>query len=194
MGTDFLQLLDRRTAEIVIAGTESDLAALVDLKTTSGGPPVWRSYWSAPEEQFIDFDSATTAAERLEKILKCGSTVAEIKQSLIRDLCVSRAWLHLDYWGCWAEVFSLQDPPGALTWENFTASLDAAAGRQTDESTESSGCYLLTRDNVDSILSSLETHALELEIMHELQVERLRGWQALCCKHQEFCMLYQKDF
>jgi hypothetical protein len=33
MGADMVELLDRRMAEVVMSGTESDLIALVDLRT-----------------------------------------------------------------------------------------------------------------------------------------------------------------
>jgi hypothetical protein len=47
MGTDFLELLDRRTAEVIIHGDESDLISLVEVRTTRNGSPVWRNYWDA---------------------------------------------------------------------------------------------------------------------------------------------------
>jgi hypothetical protein len=194
MGTDYLQLMDRRTAEVIIEATAADLAAIVDLKTAGAGPLVWRNYWDAQNEAFVDFVNVATAAARLATILRCGSSLNEIKQDLIRELCIGRALLHLDYWGCWAEVFSVQDPPGALTWENFTAPIRGATERPTGESTESSGCYVLTNHNVASILSSLEAHRSEMEIMNDAQIERLRAWLALCSKHQEFSILYQIDF
>src|SRR5262245_24393771 len=142
MGTDFLQLMDRRTAEFIIAADAADLAALLDLKTTGDGPLAWRNYWDAQNETLVDFANITTTSVRLDTILRSGTSLNKVKQDLIDELCISEAFLYLDYWGCWAEVFSVQDPPGALTWENFTASIRGAIDRPTGETMDSSGCYI----------------------------------------------------
>lgn len=192
MGTDYLQLLDRRTAEIIIRGEGSDLAALVDLRTTAYIPPVWKQYWDADQQRLTNFDSLVTAAERFKVLIETGSTIEEIKEELLHELCVSH-WLYIDYWGCSSEVFN-GSPPGAITWEEFAAPIYSAASQPKQEAVGSSGCYLLTHENIDSILKSLEFHRHELEIMDGPKIDRLRSWQNLCRKHPGFSILYQIDF
>lgn len=191
MGTDYLQLLDRRTAEIIIHGEGNDLAAVVDLRTAMNMKPIWKQYWDDHKKGFIDFDSGITAAERFKILIETGSTIEEIKEELLRELCISH-WLYVDYWGCYAEVFGA-DPPGAITWEEFIAPMYRTAGSKQEEYGVS-GCYLLTHDNVDSILKSLECHRHELQIMDQSKVDRLRYWQNFCRKHAGSSILYQIDF
>jgi hypothetical protein len=192
MGTDYLQLLDRRTAEIIMRADEADLASVVDLNTTVYRPSVWKHYWDESKQALVEFNFAATAVERLAILTETGSTLEKIKEELLSKLCISY-WQHLDYWGCSSEAFR-GDPPGAITWEEFTAPMYNAAGKPQPEPLGSSGCYLLTSDNVDSILKSLDSHRQELQIMGDAQIERLRGWQAFCRKHAGFCILYQIDF
>ncbi|HYL75454.1 MAG TPA: hypothetical protein VEU96_14675 [Bryobacteraceae bacterium] len=194
MGTDYLQLLDRRTAELVVGGSAADLATLVEARTTLDGPPVWRNYWDAKNQIVADFARTTSATQRLRTIIESGSSLEEIKDDLIRQLCIGDS-LYLDYWGCYAEVFSVQGPLGSITWEQFTAPMrNTSVSRVEPEEAESTGCFLLTNDNVESILLSLEAHRDELRVMDEFQIDRLREWRAFCGRHPGFCILYQIDF
>ena len=188
MGTDYLTLFDRRTAEIIMATDESGLATLVDLRTRSESPLVWGCYWNDDEEALTAFSTRTPASERLKKLLET-TTLNEIKRELVTSLCQSNALLHLDYWGCWAEVFPPTGPPAALPIETFLAPISQEANEQ-----EPSGAYLLTLDNVDSILLSLNGHRDELQIMGDSEIARLRDWGGLCKEYEGYSILYQIDF
>ena len=192
MGTDYLQLFDRRAAEIIMQADESDLASVVDLRTKVDRPSVWKHYWDESKQTLVEFNFTTTSVERLKILVETESTIEKIKEELLDELCVSY-WQHVDYWGCMAEVFRGGEPPRAITWEEFTAPV-YSADRSKQEPAGSSGCYLLTGENVDSILQSLELHRHELQIMGDAQIERLRSWQAFCRKGTDFCILYQIDF
>jgi hypothetical protein len=192
MGTDYLQLLDRRTAKLIIGADESELISLIEMRTTSGGPPVWKSYWDSKLEKAVDFERTTSAAQRLEKI-RNGSTLEDIKERLLYEISVSHNFLYLDYWGCWVEAFPIEGPPGAITWEDFTAPMRSAPKAKKEE-WDTSGCYLLTDENVSAILRSLEVHRHELTNMREPEIDQLRRWQAFCRKHPEISILYQIDF
>jgi hypothetical protein len=65
IGTDYLQLLDRPTAEIILVDELSAFAALVELRTKSEGPPVWQYNWNAELGKSIEFETGTNAARRL---------------------------------------------------------------------------------------------------------------------------------
>jgi hypothetical protein len=189
MGTDFLQLFDKRTAQLVIEGNESDLVTLVDFRTRREGASIWQSYWSGGEERIIDFEPRTPNSARLGIQLAHGTTLEEIKEDLLRRLCTMQAMFYLDYWGCSAEVF-ITGPPGAQTWEQFVAPIR----KSHVEPNGSSGCYLLTQENVDAILRGLRSHQDELQIMTLADIERLASWQQFCAKDPGFCILYQMDF
>ncbi len=116
MGTDYLHLLDRRAAEIIIRADESDLIVLIDCRTVPNSQAVLKDYWDEALGRFVDFPPGTTTKQRLQGITR-RSTLDEIKKDLVRSLCIG-GWLNLDYWGCWAEVFSVK-PIGAISWEEF---------------------------------------------------------------------------
>lgn len=105
VGTDYVQLFDRRTAEIIIHANELELAALVDVTATQNGPRVWQDYWDSHKQAFVDFDFTVSPPERLTTILRDGMTIEDVKGYLLRKLCIG-AWRHLDYWGRFVEVFS----------------------------------------------------------------------------------------
>jgi hypothetical protein len=191
VGTDFLHLLDRRRAEIIIHANESELASLVDVATGLMRPHVWANYWDAKKEKSVDFFPTILSAERLRVLLGNGETIEVIKEELLRELCTG-GWLYVDYWGCYAEVFAGGDPPGAVTWEAFTKAMHPENTSAKPDG--ASGCYLLTNDNVDSILRSLEEHRAEVKIMNESQIAQLKAWRDFCRKFTGFCVLYQIDF
>ena len=92
---------------------------------------------------------------------------------MIRELCTGD-WITLDYWGCMAEVFRGLDPPGAIVWEDFTASIHGSADQRG-----SSGRYILTNDNVAQIVHSLREHRKEIAVMNDESLSRLECWHTL---------------
>jgi hypothetical protein len=190
MGTDYLQLFDKRTAQLVIGGDESDLVTLVDFRTRREGAPIWQAYWSPSHECFINFEPRTPNLDRLRTQLAHGTTLQQIKEDLLRRLCTMQSMFYLDYWGCAAEVFMTDPPAGALTWEEFVAPIR----KSHPEPDGSSGCYLLIPENVEAILRSLRSHQGELQIMTLADIERLSSWQKFCAKDPGFCIMYQIDF
>jgi hypothetical protein len=203
MGTDRVELLDRRTAELIISGTEADLIALVESRTRPmAGTPVWRDYWDASRESFREFPLAVPVEERLRVILSNGMRLTAIRIQLIRDLC-SSAPVDVDYWGCIAEVFSGGKPPGCITWEDFIAPAfpegPPEAGIHRDENgailwTETSGRYLLTAANSSAMIASLRNNLRGLKVMRESDVVKFERWHRFRTRHPEFSIVYQIDF
>ena len=124
MGTDYVQLLDKRTARLIMTGDEETLAVLVDSRTRPvQGPPVWCQYWDLKANKLRDFSPQVNGLERLRILMNSGTTLHEIRRELIRVLCESD-FLRVNYWGCHAKVFSGHaTPPGGNTWEEFEAQL-----------------------------------------------------------------------
>ena len=137
MGTDNVELLDRRTAEIVIHGADTDLISLVESRTRPRTePPVWREYWNPARDSMQRVPVDATMEERFKLIMSGASGLVEVKSDLIRDLCTGD-WLCLDYWGCTADVFGGVDPPGATRWEDFISPMLPHARTRTTCSTGS---------------------------------------------------------
>jgi hypothetical protein len=141
----------------------------------------------------VDFQPRAKIADRLKAHIQNGIALEAIKEELLHQMCLSNNWLHIDYWGCWVEAFPVEGPPGAISWEDFTASIRKLPAKPAEES-ETSGRYLLTADNVSSMLRSLEAHKHELTIMSQPEIDHLQRWQAFCRKHPSFCVVYQIDF
>ena len=190
MGSDYLQLFDRRTAEVILGAAESELAALVDLRGKAGEPPVWNSYWDPKQKKSVDLEFGTKSGKRLQVILESALSLKQIKEELLEVFCIG-AHFYLDYWGCWMEVFSGEGPAGAVPRENFMSSLSP---NKIDAEGCASGRYLLKPENVEAIRSSLEMHRQEWSIMNDANLERLRGWQKFCVANSGYCVLYQMDF
>jgi hypothetical protein len=188
MGTDYLQLFDRRTAELVLQAGAPDLLALVDLHGRRNAPSIWHSYWDQTQQRLIDFDSGLSDIQRLQTQLDHGTPLHEIKEKFLRGICTMQEMLSLDYWGCYVEVFP-NDPPGALSWERFVASFSGTTGQNED-----SGTYLLTIENVAAILRNLYAHKDDLRIMKDEGIKTLETWHAVCSRDPRFCVLYQIDF
>jgi len=192
MGTDFLQLFDKRTAEVIIKGDERDLVSVVDLHGRRE-KTIWQSYWHSAEERFIDFEPTTPNVDRLKTKLDQGTGLNDIKEELLRELCTMRGFLYLDYWGCWVEAFPVEGPPGAVSWETFLAPIRPPRPKEP-EPWEVSGSYLLTSENVEAILQSLKRHKDELQIMTQAEIDRVAVWHRFCAKDPGYCVLYQIDF
>lgn len=201
MGADNVELLDKRTADIIIHGNDADLIAVVESRTRpNADPPVWREYWEGVCESFHVFPHGTSIEERFKRIRDGKKDVPAIKQDLIRDLCTSD-WLYLDYFACTAEVFRGVEPPGSTTWEDFIAPMFAcgapkpAVHRDEDGSilwVETFGRYLLTSANTEAMILSLRNHADEVQIHATLP--KLERWHNFCIAHPDFCLVYQIDF
>jgi hypothetical protein len=203
MGTDNVELLDRRTAEVIVRGAEVDLITLLESRTRPlAAPPVWRDYWDAGSESIQEFPRETTLTERLRVITSGGREMVEIKHELIRELCTSD-WLHLDYWGCKAGVFGPGDPPGSTTWEDFISPMFPGAAPEPpvhhdDDGSvlwvETSGRYLLTSANTEAMILSLRSHSQDVTVMSEADVAKLERWHGFCMSHPDFCVVYQIDY
>jgi len=59
---------------------------------------------------------------------------------------------------------------------------------------ESSGRYLLTSENTESMFFSLRNHLCDLQAMGAAEVARLERWHNFCAAHPDFCVVYQIDY
>ena len=89
--------------------------------------------------------------------------------------------IHLDYWGCYAEVFD-GHPEGSIS------SLDYLPG-------EAEETFLLLRPNhVDQIVKSLSEHMDDLSIMDKERVRKVERWRDFCAANPGYMVAYLFDF
>jgi len=140
--------------------------------------------------------------DRFKLILSGARGIAEVKRALIQELCTGD-WLYLDYWGCTADVFGGVEPPCSTRWEDFISPMfpngepEPPVHRDRDGSilwVETSGRYLLTSANANSMIVSLRNHFHDLEVMGAVEVAKLERWHNFCAAHPDFCVVYQIDY
>jgi hypothetical protein len=140
--------------------------------------------------------------DRFKLILSGTRGIAEVKRALIQELCTGD-WLYLDCSGCTADVFGGVDPPGSTRWEDFISPMFPNGEPERPVHwdcngsilwVETSGQYLLTSANTNSMIVSLRNHFQDLEAMGAVEVVKLERWHNFCPAHPDFCVVYQIDY
>lgn len=187
MGTDWLQLFDGSTAELLMSANESELATFAEMRTRADqrGDSLWE-YFPGSDGEVSQHEHSTPLAERLEAMLLSGSSLSELRSELINEYCFSVEWCYLDYWGCFAEVFD-GGLPDSQMWERYSS-------RFEEPEVESSGRYLLTESDLSRIIASLRRHRTELTIMSPVDVNQVQRWLDFTRKHSGFQVAYHLDF
>src|SRR5215510_14975566 len=101
------------------------------------------------------------------------SGLRDLKIRVALDFCLGEEWIYLDYWGCYAHVFSEGDPKGSILSEKYLP----------DKNYD--GFLLLTLEHVDRIIKSLKEHANDLPVMNRMGagVERVEYFRDLLLKN-----------
>ena len=89
--------------------------------------------------------------------------------------------IHLDYWGCYAEVFD-GHPEGSIS------SLDYLPGEEEE------AFLLLHPDHVDQMVKSLYEHVDDLSIMNKEQIGKIERWRDFCAANPSHMVAYMFDF
>ena len=158
MGADWLQLFDKRLCDEIVSLSSQTLAAFVEAHLGQFGE------FSRFRHQF----DGMPVQERIRQLLEGGDTEAGLREELVDELCFTGAMIHLDYWGCYVEVFGGTDPAGAIS--------DYLLFPQRQEQS----FLLLLPDHVDRILESLTLHSTELTIMTESDIDLVRECRDIC--------------
>jgi len=172
MGADWMCLFDKRLCDEILSlapatihiFVQAHLLQLHDLSLFKCG-----------------FEEGVPTAVRFTRLREQGRTDDELKADLVEHLCVSRERLTIDYWGCYAEVFTSGDPPGSIPDYKLFPHI------------EQQGYLLLRPEHVDRMLASLKEHRRDLRIMTEQQISQLRHWTAHCKKDPGYMMAYFYD-
>lgn len=172
MGTDWVCLFDKRLCDEIISLAPASIGAFVE------------SHLSALHElsEFkLELSRDVPASVRLRRLREQGRTDEELKADLTDHLCVSSDRLPVDYWGCYAEVFSGGDPPGSIPDYRLFPHI------------KEQGYLLLLPEHVDRMLASLEEHRGELRVMREPQLAQLRQWRMHCAEDPGCMVAYFYD-
>jgi hypothetical protein len=181
MGTDWLQLFDKRLSDKILAMNRQRLVRFIEenidvLKEKDRRDTV--HYSSIIFTMNQDKLSVTQAIDRLI----ADSGLQDLKIDVAFDFCFGEEWVYLDYWGCYAHVFSEGDPKGSI---------------QSDKYMPDKGDYdflLLTPDHVDRIVKSLKEHADDLPVMNRAGIERVEYFRDFCRGHPGYWVAYKFDY
>lgn len=135
MAADWVSLFDKRLCDGIISLAPANLSAFVEAHLAS---------LHDLSEFKCGFAQDIPANVRLRQLREQGRSDGELKADLVEHLCVSSDRLTVDYWGCYAEVFSSNDPAGSIP--------DYAVFPHIKQQ----GYLLLRPEHVDRMLASLE--------------------------------------
>lgn len=171
MGADWLQLFDKKRFDEIVCLNPETLASFVQAHLNRFG-------------EFSKFQygfDGVRVEERVQQLLDGGDTEGRLKEQLVDELCFTSPMLHLDYWGCYVEVFGGVDPPGAIA--------DYALFPERQQQ----NFLLLLPNHIDLILESLDLHLVELTVMTDADIDLLRQWRNLCAADPSQMVAYIFD-
>jgi hypothetical protein len=183
MGTDWLQLFDKSLSDKILAMNRQRLARFLEenidvLKEKERGDRI--SYSSIVFTMNQHKISAARAVGRL--IMDVG--LQDLKIDVAFDFCYGEEWVYLDYWGCYAHVFSEGDPKGSIPSDKYLPDK------------KDHGFLLLTPDHVDRIVRSLKERADDLPVMKRMGtgIERVEYFRDFCRGHPGYWVAYKFDY
>src|SRR5262249_40596965 len=119
--------------------------------------------------------------EAIKRLLK-EQSFRELKVDVALDFAYGEEWIYLDYWGCYAHVFSKGDPMGSVSCQKYFPG--------------DSECnfLLLKPEHVDRMIQSLKQHLDDLPVMKKEGVTRVEYFRDFCRGHPDYWVSYHFDF
>jgi len=94
-----------------------------------------------------------------------GAIHADVAAWVAEQAATSEEEIALDYWACFAEVFSEGEPSGSISSRDYLP-------HQEEER-----FLLLNAEHLDQMLASLRAHADDVQIMSTADIRRLEKWR-----------------
>ena len=181
MGTDWLQLFDKRLSDKILAMNRQRLVRFIEENIDVLKEKDKRDTVHYSSIIFTMNQHKISVAQAIDRLI-AGSGLRDLKIQVAFDFCFGEEWVYLDYWGCYAHVFSEGDPKGSI---------------QSDKYMPDKGDYdflLLTPDHVDRIVKSLKEHADDLPVMNRAGIERVEYFRDFCRGHPGYWVAYKFDY
>ena len=122
-----------------------------------------------------------SVADAVGVLLSDGQTPGRIKADVALSFALGDDEIHLDYWGCFSEVFG-DYPEGSISAVDYLPE------------TEEAIFILLRPEHGARMVGSLREPSDDLSIMGDEDVERLAGWRDFCAANLDFVVAYWLDF
>jgi hypothetical protein len=172
MGTDWVSLFDMGKCEEIRKLNPGEFSNFIEKNWNSVHP------YSL---LLCGFREEVPIGTRLAHLRDQDFTDESLKLNLVASFCVSEGQVHLDYWGCFAEVFGA-NPPGSI------------AENELFPGVEEWNYILLTSDHVSKILDSLALHENELRVTSRAGVATIREWHSACVRNPRLLIAYFFDY
>lgn len=172
MGADWVSLFNKRLCDEILSLSSANIAPFLESHLCTLGEF---------SEFKCGFEETVPASIRVNQLHELGRTDDELKADLVDHLCISSDHLTVDYWGCYAEVFSTGDPPGSIPDYRMFPHI------------KEQRYLLLGPEHVNEMLASLEEHWLEVQVMREAQLSQLRLWRTRCVEDSGYMVAYFYD-
>lgn len=108
-------------------------------------------------------------------------TLPQLKSQAVFDSAFGDEEILIDYWGCYAHVFS-GHPAGSISSLEYLP----------DEEEET--FLLLRAEHVEQMIKSLRQHIDDLRVMRENDIDQLDQWKELCAANDSYRVAYLLDF
>lgn len=177
MGTDSIKLFNKTLADQILAMEREPLTRFLEENIGILKP----QDFTLNPVLFEMEQSGDSVSNVIEKLLSNESTLTGLKSEVAQDFALGDEELHLDYWGCYAEVFD-GHPEGSIS------SLDYLPEQEEE-------VFLLLRpDHISQITKSLHNHINDLSIMDKEQIEMVERWRDFCANNPIYMVAYLFDF
>ena len=177
MGTDSVKLFNKKIADEILAMDQAELITFLEknLESLRHKPHLINPVIFTMSQQ------QASVAGTVETLLATEYKLSDLKSQIAQDFAFGDEEIHLDYWGCYVEVFS-DHPPGSFS------SLDYLPEQEEET------FLLLQTNHVEQITKSLKAHEDDLTIMNKAKIEKLEEWARLCDGTRDYYVAYLFDF
>jgi len=181
MGTDSVKLFNKMLSDRILGTTKSKLIRYVEENLDSLKEMKKNGGFVRSLVLFELNERGGSVAEAVERLIAEKHPLDQLKDELIHDFAFGVEEVYLDYWGCYAEVFTEGNPKGSLSSMKYFGYKEEV--------------YLfLQPQHVDRMIRSLNQHLDDLRIMGKAEIERLEYFRDFCVGHTGYWVAYIFDF
>jgi hypothetical protein len=180
MGTDWIQLYDKKLSDQILGMNRQSLTRFLEnnieiLKNKAKVDAVSHS------SLVFVMDSYNYSVPQAIESLLTETKLKDFKREIAFDYCFGDENIYLDYWGCYAHVFTEGDPVGSISCNKYLREKEC-------------DFLLLKPEHVDRMIISLREHADDLPVMMTTGIERVEYFRDFCRGHLNYWVAYRFDF
>ena len=177
MGTDFVKLFNKALADQILAMGQEPLTSFLEENISAlQQKPATLSLVLLEMEQ-----KGSSVSDSVERLLSVEQTFSQLRAEVAQDFAFGDAEIYLDYWGCYAHVFSGHP-------ESSISSLDYLPDQEEET------FLLLSPEHVDQMIGSLQEHSHDLRVMSTADIETLKQWRDFCGANPSYMVAYHFDY